>query len=84
MVNRDSFRLCQVILTTAVEFEGSLESDALLWSGSFGIRSLCGVKCVYIGLMMFGVMKNHDLFRDMRFKSIVGIFEGGKSVCHGE
>ena len=80
MVNRVSFRLHRPVLTTAIELESSLESDALLWSGSFGVCSLCGVECIYIGLMMFGVVKNHNLFRNMRLESIVGIVEGRKNV----
>lgn len=32
---------------------------------------------------MFGVVKSHDLFRNIRLESIVRIIEGRKRVCHG-
>lgn len=49
------------VLTTAVELERSLESDAFLGGGSFGVGGLSGVERVHVGLMVLLVVELHDL-----------------------
>jgi len=71
-------------MATTVKLEGGLEGDTLLGRSSFGVCRLCGVKSVDICLMMFLVVKDHDLFRDMGLESIVGVVEVGESVGHCE
>lgn len=48
-------------LTSSVELEGSLESDALLGGRRLGVRSLSSVQSVDVGLMVLGVVQFHDL-----------------------
>ena len=69
--------------TTAVELERRLESDALLWGGRFGVGGLCSVEGVDVGLVMFLVVKLHDLAGDVGLEAVVRIREIGESVGHG-
>jgi len=72
-----------VNVTTAVELESSLESDALLGSCGFGV---CGFGCVQgvdVSLMVLLVVKLHDLARDEGLESIVAVGEVWESVGHG-
>lgn len=73
----DQLLRVRLIRTTTVELESSLEGDALLGAVSFGVLSLRGVECIYIGLMMLSVVKSHDLFRDIRLESIIIVWKGG-------
>ena len=67
-------------LTTTVELEGSLKSNALLRSRSLSVRLLSGVQRVDIGLVVLLVVKLHDLPRDEGLEGIVGVGEVGESV----
>lgn len=60
-------------LTTTVELEGSLESNALLRSRSLGVGLLSGIEGVHIGLVVLGVVESHDLLRDIGLQGIVGV-----------
>lgn len=67
-------------LTTTVELESCLEGNALLWGGTLGVAGLGGVESVHVSLMVLLVMKLHDLPRDERLESVVGVWEIGESV----
>jgi len=69
-------------VTTAVELEGSLESDALFGSRSLCVSSFGSVERVDIGLVVLGVVKSHNLLRDVWLKSIVGVRERRQTVGH--
>jgi hypothetical protein len=70
--------------TSTVELESSLESDSLLGGRSLGIRCLSSVQCVYVRLVVFGVVENHDFPRDVRLKSFIRVRELRKSVSHNQ
>ena len=70
--------------TTAVEFERSLESDAFLGGGGFGVRGLGGVESVDVGLVVPFVVELHYLAGDVGLEGIVGVREVGEGVGHGE
>ena len=61
--------------TSAVELERRLKEDLLLRRGGFRKTFLGCVQAVHVGLVVLGVVQLHDLARDMRFKSFVGIGE---------
>jgi hypothetical protein len=57
-------------ITSAVELECSLQSDSLASRGRLDVCLLCSIETVYIALMVLGVMKLHDLSRDVRFQCL--------------
>jgi hypothetical protein len=59
------------LLTTSVELQGRLKSDLLRSRIRFGVRLLCCVESVDIGLMVFLVMQLHDFFGDVGFEGLV-------------
>jgi len=69
-------------ITSAVELEGSLQSNTLLGRGSDCIGLLRCIQSVDIGLMMLSVVKNHNLLRDVWFKSLVLVWKLRKCVSH--
>jgi len=69
-----------VDVTTAIELQGSLESDPLFGSGGLGVGLLSGIQSVNIRLMVLRVVKLHDLTADVGLESIVGVREVGESV----
>jgi hypothetical protein len=68
-----------VKLTSAVEPEGSLQSDPLANRGRLDICLLCSIETVHIPLVVLGVMKLHDLSRDVRFQCLHNICQHGIS-----
>ncbi len=56
--------------TSAIELECSLQSDPLASRGCLDVCLLCSIETVYIALMVLGVMKLHDLSRDVRFQCL--------------
>jgi hypothetical protein len=72
-----------VDVTTAVELERLLETNALLSGGGFCVGSLGSVQRVHVGLMMLLVVKLHDLARDERLKCLIRVREIGELVATG-
>lgn len=65
-----------MVLTSAVEFEGSLELDALLGGLRLRIRLLSSVQAIDVGLVVFRVMQIHNLPRNMRLQCLSDIPTG--------
>lgn len=59
-----------VRITSAIELESSLQSDPLASRRRLDICLLCGIKAVYIALVVLGVMKFHDLSGDVRLQCL--------------
>lgn len=59
-----------LIITSAIELECSLQSDPLASRGRLDVCLLCSIETVYIALMVLGMMKLHDLSRDVRFQCL--------------
>jgi len=62
-------------VTPSVKLQRGLQRDELLGTGSLGEGSLCRVQTIHVGLVVFAMVKLHDLFRDVRFESVVGIWK---------
>ena len=70
------------MLTTTIELQGSLQSDAFLGTAGFGVSFLCSVQSIDISLMVLRVMEQHDLMRYEGLESIVRVRQWGESVRH--
>jgi hypothetical protein len=70
------------VITSSVELKSGLKGNALFGGRCFCIRRLGGVQRVNVGLVVLGVVKHHDLVRDIRFKGIVGVGKRRKSIGH--
>jgi len=71
-----------VDMPSAVELDSGLKSNTFLRGGGQCVRFLGGVKGVDVGLVVFCVMKGHDLLRDVGLESLVGIWERRECVLH--
>lgn len=69
-------------LTTAIEPERGLESDALLGGRSLGVCGLSGVESVDVCLVVLLVVKLHDLAGNKGLEGIVAVGEIRQSVGH--
>ena len=76
-------RFCcfEILLTTTVELESTLESDPLLGGAGLGVSLFGSVQSVDIGLVVLLVVKLHDLAGDVGLESIVGVRKVGESVA---
>lgn len=70
------------ILTATVKFQSSLQGKSLFCGGSFFVSLGRAVKGVDVGLMVLGVVKRHDLLRDVRLESIVLVRQRWQSEGH--
>lgn len=70
------------VITSSIELESGLKGNALLRGRCLCIRCLSGVQCINVGLVVLGVVKHHDLVRDIRLKGIVGVGKSRKTVGH--
>lgn len=59
-----------ITITSAVEPERGLQSNLFASRGSLDVCLLRSIKAVDIGLMVLGVMKLHDLSRDVGFQCL--------------
>jgi len=69
-----------VDVSTPIELKSGLQGNRLSGGKAFRVRSFSSVQSVDISLVVFGVMKSHDLLRDMRLQSIVSVGQFGQSV----
>jgi len=85
----DGCRWCHVLpeqgvvdVTTTIELESCLKGDAFFRGTGSGVSRFCRIQSVDVGLMMLGVMKDHDLFGYVGFESIVAVWKVRKCVGH--
>jgi len=66
-----------VDVATAIEFESRLEGDALLGRGCLRVRGFGSIEGVHVRLVVFSVVKGHDLLGDVWLEGIVAVGEVG-------
>jgi hypothetical protein len=59
-----------ITITSAIEPERGLQSNLFASRGRFDVCLLCSIEAVDIGLMVLGMMKLHDLSRDVGFQCL--------------
>ena len=69
--------------TTPIKLERSLQPNPLLRTLRLRIRLLSTIQPIHIRLVMFGMMKRHDLFGDVWFERVVGVVQGWEGVDEG-
>jgi hypothetical protein len=57
-------------VTSSVEFQRGLQSNQVLGTSSLMQGILCRVQTIHVGLVVFGMVKLHDLLRDVWFEGL--------------
>jgi len=70
------------VITSSIKLKSGLKGNALFGGRCLCIRRLSGVQRINVGLVVLGVVKHHDLVRDIRLKGIVWVGKRRKSVGH--
>ncbi len=72
-----------VVRTSTVELQGRLKGDALLCGRRLGVSLFSSIERVDVGLVVFLVVKLHDLTRNERLESVVRVRKVWEGVLAG-